>query len=360
MVRVLQIIDNMDIGGMETMLMNYYRNMDRKKVQFDFLIFNVDKCFYEDEIRMLGGRVYKIASRRKNLVKNRMELEIFFKKNKYDIVEIHQGVTYLLPLKLAAKYNIRNIIVHNHGVDEKYKKGLYNIFRKKIVVPYIARTATEFFACSKLVLSDLFDGDIIKGKKYVVVNNAIDVEKYMYDARTRIKMRRQLGLGDEKNIVGHVGRFHYQKNHRFIMALAAKMPEYMFVLVGDGELLEKYKMEKSENVIFLGQRSDINEIMQVFDVFILPSHWEGLPLVAVEAQAAGLPVLLSQNVSREAKITNDVVFLPFNFSKWKNTIMKYSRYARKNNCEVVKDAGYDCAFEAKNLEKRYLEMANEK
>lgn len=359
MIRVLQIIDNMDIGGMESMLMNYYRNIDRNKVQFDFLISDKGECFYENEIRQMGGCVFKVTPRRKNPIANRKEMIKFFNLHKYEIVEIHQGVTYLLPLRLAKRNNINNIIIHSHGVDEKYKRGIYDIFRRKVVIPYIAKTATEFFACSKLVLSDLFNEDILKRKRYTIINNAIDVKKYAYNIAIRKKIRKQLAVGDGL-VVGHVGRFHRQKNQEFIIELAKKMPECVFVLVGDGESMDEYKKKELKNVIFCGQCDNVNEIMQAFDIFILPSRWEGLPLVAIEAQAAGLPILLSDAVSREAKITENVRFLPLQLERWMEAINDFKHYNRKENSEIIKKNGYDCKKEAAVLEKKYKDMINRK
>ncbi len=361
MIRVLQVLGNMNIGGMESMLMNYYRDIDKNKVQFDFLLSDRGKCFYEDEIKALGGHVYKVTPRRKNPLKNRKEMINFFKNNNYDIVEIHQGVTYLLPLKLAKKSGAKNIIVHSHGVDEKYKNGLYDIFRKKVVIPYIAKTATDFFACSDLVLRDLFNEKIIKDKKYTIVRNAIDVEKYKYNKKNREKIRTQLFIDNNSFVIGHVGRFHYQKNQEFIIELAKKMPNCKFVLVGGGDddVLNELKERSPENVIFYGLCNNVNEIMQAFDVFILPSRWEGLPLVAVEAQAAGLPVILSDAVSREAKLTDDVKFLPLELEKWIKTIGGFKSYHRKDNYDSIKKCGYDCESEAKILEDKYLKMAEE-
>lgn len=358
MIRVLQVLGNMNIGGMESMLMNYYRNIDKNKVQFDFLLSDRGKCFYEDEIKALGGHVYKVTPRRKNPLKNRREMVDFFKNSDYDIIEIHQGVTYLLPLKLAKKFNIKNIIVHNHGVDSKYKSGLYDLFRKKIVIPYIAKTATAFFACSKIVLTDLFDDEIIKGGKYSIINNVIDAKKYQYNKDMRNKKRDELKVGD-KYVVGHVGNFTYPKNQEFILEIAKQTPEYVYVLVGDGEYLDDCKSQKVENVIFCGARGDVNELMQAFDVFILPSRWEGLPLVAVEAQAAGLPVILSDTVSREAKLTDDVEFLSLDLEEWTNAINGRKCYNRKDNYKAIKEKGYDCVAESIELGKIYLNMCSD-
>ena len=360
MVRVLQVIGNMDRGGMESMLMNYYRSMDRKKIQFDFLISNKGKCAYESEIRHLGGRIYKVTPRRNSFLKNRSEMVEFFKKHQYDVIEIHQGVAYLLPLRLAKRYAVRNIIIHNHGVHRKFKKGLLDIFRRRYVIPYIEKNATLFFACSKSVLKDLFSDNIIQEKKYRIVNNAINVENFVYDEEKRIKQRKVLKAG-HRTVVGHVGNFTLPKNQEFVVEIAKRMPEFLFVLVGDGEFLNSCKEKASDNVLFYGASDKIDELMQAFDIFILPSLWEGLPLVAIEAQAAGLPVLLSDAVSREAKLTEDVKYVSLTVDDWVDEINKcqniITKRPREKKDSVVRKSGYDCKVEARKLEKIYEDTA---
>lgn len=352
MIKVLQIIDNMNIGGMESMLMNYYKNMDRKKIQYDFLIFHKEKCFYEDEIKYLGGNVFKITPRRKNPVLNFNELKRFFENNSYDIVEIHQGVTYLLPIRLAKKYGVKRIIIHSHGVDGKYKKGLYNIYRKKVVIPYLNKNATDFFACSELITEDLFNQERCQAKNYYLINNSVDVTKFMYNEKIRSSVRKDLNI-EKDFVVGHVGRFHYQKNQDFIIQLANKIPNFKFVLIGEGEDFEKIKKIAPDNVILYGASSKVNYLMQAFDVFILPSRWEGLPLVGVEAQAAGLPVVLSENITKETDITGNALFLPLNLEIWMNELNKLRNYNRKDTSKIIENSGYDSKTEAKKLEKIY-------
>lgn len=358
MIRVLQVIGNMDIGGMESMLMNYYRAINRDKVQFDFLIFNTGKCFYETEIKKLGGKIFKITPRKSNPLKNRRELKSFFNTHHYDIVEIHQGITYLLPLKLAKKAHIKNIIAHNHGVDGKYKKGLYNFLRKNFILPYINRTANHFFACSNLILEDLFTEQTIKDKRYAIINNAISIEHYIYNKEKRQKIRNELNIKDHIKVIGHVGRFSYPKNQEFIMEIAKELPEYVFVLVGGGDS-QKLKELNLPNVIFYGVSDDVASLMQAFDVFILPSRWEGLPLVSIEAQAAGLPVLLSSNITKEAAVTSQVTFLPLKLNRWVKTIQSTINSSNRNNKDALRSIalhGYDCKTEAQKLENIYINM----
>ncbi len=357
MIRVLQVIDNMDIGGMESMLMNYYRHIDHKNVQFDFLLSNKGRCRFENEIKKMGGRVYKVTPRRKNFLKNKKELSAFFNSHKYKIVEIHQGVTYLLPLRLAKKHKTKTIIIHNHGIDKKYKNGLYNCFRKKFLIPYIEKSANVFFACSDSVLSDLFSKTIISQNKYHIIRNAIDVDAFAYNEEKRRKVREELRVVN-KNVVGHIGNFTYPKNQSFIIEIARKLPDYVFVLVDDGKLFETCKKGSPKNTIFCGSLDDVKDIMQAFDVFILPSLWEGLPLVAVEAQAAGLPVLLSNSVSNETKMTSNVSFLPLEVDSWAEAIRGVRNSSRKIDVSNIKQNGYDVNVEAKKLELIYLNYAS--
>ena len=359
MIKVLQIIGNMDIGGMESMLMNYYRNMDRDKIQFDFLIFNKNKCVYEDEIERLGGRIYRITPLRKSIIKNRSEMKRFFKNHHYETIETHQGVACLFTLRLAKKYHTKNIIVHNHGIHKKYKSGIFNLFRKWYILPYIERNATAFFACSKSVLSDLFSRNIIRQKRYHIINNAVDVERFAFDNKERNIQRKRMKV-DKKFVIGHVGNFTYPKNQIFIVEIARQMPELLFVLVGSGEYYDSCKKDAPENVLFYGQSEEVDSLMQMFDLFVLPSLWEGLPLVAIEAQVAGLPVLLSGVVSREAVISKEVEYLPLDIKSWVKGIERYANNAgdrvRQSCAGEAKKKGFDCKTEAKRLGKLYLSL----
>ena len=174
MIRVLQVIAGMNAGGMETMIMNYYRNLDRTKIQFDFLISEKEKCFYEDEINSLGGKIYRVTSRRTDIIKNRKELKQFFKKHKYKIAEFHQGITYYYPLKMAKKYGVSKRIIHNHGIDRKFLKK-FKIYNEVFAKRRISNLATNYFSCSEEVNNQLFSNKIIKQNTIEIIPNAIYV-----------------------------------------------------------------------------------------------------------------------------------------------------------------------------------------
>ena len=358
-IRILQVIDNMDLGGMENMLINYYKKIDKNKFQFDFLLSNKSSCAHEEEIIKNGGKIFRITPRRINPIINRIEIERFFKQNKYDIIEIHQGVTYLLPLKMANKYKIRRIIIHNHGIDQKYKHGLYDIYRKKIIIPYIKKRATNFFACSEKVLGDLFDEKIIKNKNYYIINNVIDVEKYKQNNKTRNDIRRELGIRDNTCVVGHVGNFTYPKNQKFIIDISRQLKNYTFILVGDGKYYQQLKELAPKNVLFYGKTNEADIIMQSFDVFIMPSLWEGVPLAAIEAQAIGIKTLLSDKISTETIISKSTKRIQLNIDGWIKEIKRVHIGEREANSSLITKAGYNNAKEASKIEKIYKIISNQ-
>lgn len=360
MKRVLHVVGSINAGGMETMIMNYYRKIDRSKIQFDFLIFTEGKGFYEDEILSLGGRIYKITSRRKNFLKNYFELKNFFKMNKYEVVHIHQGVTTLLPLKFAKKYGVGKRIVHNHGINRKIKKIL-KPYIDIYVKPQIEKLATHYFACSENVLEHLYTENIIKDKKYFICKNAIDIDKFKYQEKIRIKKRLELNV-DNKIVLGHVGTFTTPKNHEFLLEVYSKIykenNKYILLLVGEGPLEDNIKEKAKklgieESILFLGRREDVNELMMAMDIMLFPSLYEGLPVTLIEAQYAGLQIIASNTITEEVKISNCLEFLELNTNNWVNKIIT-NKEMQKHSNEIL-NCQFDISKSVINLEKIYLE-----
>lgn len=365
MIRILHIIGSMNAGGMETMIMNYYRNIDRNKIQFDFLINSEEKCFYEDEIIRLGGIIYRVVSRRKDIVNNRKQVKEFFKYNKYKVAHFHQGITYYYPLLVAKKYGVEKRIIHNHGIDAKYKKYLkiyINMYAKK----RICSLATKYISCSENVNNDLFTKKIISSNKIIILNNAIDVEKYKYNEEYKKEMLSKLNL-EGKKIYGHIGTFTYPKNHTFLIDIFndiyKKESDSCLLLVGEGPLLEeirekvkRYKLEKK--VFFLGVRDDVNKILSAIDVLIFPSIFEGLPLTLIEAQASGVKIFTSDSIEKNVDIINNCTFISLDTSteEWSEKIVKYgSNDNRKRYNEIVVESEYNIQNKVKELEELYLE-----
>lgn len=371
MIRVLQVIGGMNAGGMETMIMNYYRNLDRTKIQFDFLISEKEKCFYEDEINNLGGKIYRITSRRTDIMKNRQELKQFFKEHKYQIAEFHQGITYYYPLKMAKKYGVSKRIIHNHGIDRKFLKKL-KIYNEVFAKRRISNLATNYFSCSVDVNNQLFSNKIIKQNNIEIIPNAIDVEKYEYSLKNRKEIREELKIDEGTKIYGHIGTFTYPKNHNFLIDLYEKIQktetDSKLILIGEGtlkkEIEDKVKEKKlQDKVLFLGIRQDIYKILSAMDYFIFPSIFEGVPLTLIEAQSNGIPIAMSDSIFKEATINSNCFRLSLNDEeKWINKIKNNNEETTEQRIrrnEEIRQTNFNIKLQAKNLQKIYLKYAKE-
>lgn len=325
-----------NVGGVECFLMNYYRNINRNKVQFDFLS-NSEHCIFEEEIKRLGGNVYHVCARSKNVYQFYKDMNEFFSNHAKDYNGIWVNKCMLNNIEFiryAKRYNIPNRIIHAHNSNNMENtikgklQGMLHYLHRRSIHKY----ATDFWACSKDAGNWAFPKEIMKGEKFRIVHNAIDSEKYSYNVHTRELYRQRLGLTDSF-VVGHVGRFQYQKNHEFLIdifeSIYHKNSNAVLLLIGVGELEDKIK-QKVHNlrldhaVKFLGVRNDVAQLMQAMDVFVFPSLFEGLGIALIEAQVAGLPSFTSANVvPQEAKITNLLQYINLNESApvWADTIV---------------------------------------
>lgn len=359
MIRVLHVVTHMNRGGLETMIMNYYRRMDREQVQFDFLTHRAYDGDYGGEILALGGRIYHLPKLNPFDRKYRKALEDFFVRHKkYNVIHVHQDCMSSIILREANKYNIPVRIAHSHSSSQdKNIKYLIKSYYKKDISKY----ATHLFACGKEAGNWMFGG-----ADFTVMNNAIDAKKYIYNTDIRRKKRQEFKLSDEVTVIGHVGRFCYPKNHEFLIDVFAKLIErdknYRLLLVGDGEErknIERKVIEKNlmDYIFFTGLRSDVAELMQLMDVFVFPSRYEGLPVTLVEAQACGLPCIISDKVPMECKKTNLVQQLSLDADRnvWIEAIRLASQTQRQNMYEEIKKSGYDIEENAKRLQKFYIE-----
>lgn len=365
-IRILQVLGSLNAGGMQSMLINYYKKLDRSSFQYDFLVFS-DKSFYDDEILMLGGRIYRITPRRRNPIKNYIELDMFFKKHtEYKIVQIHQGINYFAPLTFAKRNHVPIRIVHSHGMDPNLVKR-QGIFYSIYTVPKIEKLGTNFVACSESAARQIFSNKIINNKKYKLMRNAIDIEKFQKNETDRKKLRKEFEV-DNNFVIGHIGNFNFVKNHDFIIEIFSKVHEVddsaLLVLVGSGEKEEEIR-KKVNNlglnlaVRFLGTRNDIPEVINIFDCLVLPSYYEGLPVVCIEAQAAGIPCYLSSNITQESKVSNLVKFLSINDNAeiWANVILdNRGKYNNTNNCDSMTKNGYNLNLEVSKIEEYYLSL----
>ncbi len=310
--RVLQVVSRPHLGGVETMLMNVYRNIDKSKVQFDFTNHDKEAGKYEEEILNLGGKIQYIEPiRRVGVIKYIKGVKKLVKENNYDIVHSHISINNSLVLLGAMLGGAKIRISHAHTTTtEKPNTLKYNI-ATDVMKLLNKLVATKYCACGKLAGEFLYGKRCVNKGKVIVVNNGVDVDKFKEYYGRKDEIRTKYKLPCDKIIIGHIGRFDGPvKNHKYIFEIIStmkkqkKLDKYLFVFVGDGEALKKYKEfsnkeNLSDNIIFFGTTNDIPEIIQTFDFLILPSLYEGLPVVTIESQAAGIMAIVSDKVTKE-------------------------------------------------------------
>jgi len=363
-IRVLQVFARMDRGGAETMIMNLYRNIDRLKVQFDFIVHTEEKCAYDEEIKALGGNIYSVP---KYIGKNHFQYikawnEFFQKHPEYKIIHGHIRSTAAVYLKIAKKYGLV-AIAHSHNISSG--NGV-SAFIKNIMQYPIRNTADYFFACSMSAGKWLYGNKSLEKDNFYILKNAIEVSDFVFNEGIRTRKRKELQV-EGKFVIGHVGRFHPQKNHIFLIDIFKEIRNVnknsVLLLVGDGEHKETIgnkvdKLGLSESVIFTGARADVAELFQAMDVFLFPSKYEGLGMVAIEAQGAGLPCVMADTIPQEVFITHNIVSLSLRDSikTWAKAVRQFeSMNIRQNNYKIMLEAGYDVKSNTSFLEEFYKE-----
>lgn len=364
--RVLHVVGIMDLAGQETFIMNIYRNINRENVQFDFLVHTEKEGYFDKEIEKLGGKIHKIPVVKNNKfrVLKRMfdNFKFYLNHPEYKTIHIHASnakcVLEMLPAKLAG---IKNIIIHSHSSSSSQQK-VHKLFR-----PFLKYIATDYFACSESASKWMYDKKIRKSGKLLIIKNAIDTSKFTYNASVRKDIREKYGIHN-KFVIGHIGRFHKQKNHEFLIEIFKEINNLysnsILLLVGDGDEKERIKskvnnLNLEDNVKFLGVRNDIPDLLQAFDIFLFPSLNEGLGIVAIESQAAALKTIVSNGVPKEVEITNYVDFISLEKSalEWAEQIIRYAEgYVREKNNNQIIESGYDIKSSARNLENFYLSL----
>ena len=359
MIRVLQVVTHMNRGGLETMLMNYYRNIDRSQIQFDFLTHRPYDGDYGKEIKELGGVIYHLPRMNPYSITYRQALKRFFDENsEYKIVHVHQDCMSSVILKEAQRQGIPVRIAHSHSSsqDKNWKYILKLLYKTRI-----SKYATDLMACGEQAGKWMFGNC-----DFLILNNAIDARLYSFNLDIRRQKRKELGIRDDELLLGHVGRFSYPKNHNFLIDIFQNISsgtKAKLLLVGDGELrgqieAKVQKLGLSDRVIFTGLRADVAELMQAMDVFVFPSNYEGLPVTMVEAQAAGLPCFISTNVPDECILTSLVKqsALSEGAEKWADIILAGDK-KRLDTYETIKEKGFDIIENAKWLQDYYSRKA---
>lgn len=367
-IRVAQVIGMAVNGGTESFWMNYYRHIDRSKVQFDFLVESTSKIINKEEIESMGGRVIIIPSY-KNPIKYVKTLTRFFKENKYDIVHSNMNALSVFTLKAAKKAGIKIRIAHSHATTSK-KEVLRNI-AKQILKKFSKKYATHYFAVSDVAARWLFGNKTVdNGKVYFI--NSFDVSKYLFDKIARQKLREKLNIKDDEIVIGNIGRMVQTKNQEFVIKLFAELskchPNYKLIFGGEGPLKEELansskKYHVDEKVIFYGADENIAKLYSALDLYIFPSLYEGLGLTLLEAQASGLPCLASTGVSQETKILDEVRYLDLkeDLSIWiKNIEDLLNIDVNREQCgDKCMASSFAIESSAKELMKIYFDLLSE-
>lgn len=359
MVRVLYVNGNiLKRGGIESFMMNYFRHIDREKVRIDFLVHGYEKGVYDAEIEASGCKIYHVPTKSKHPIKYVRELRALFKQEKFDIVHSHLDAMSGWILKIAKECDVPVRIAHSHNTDHLTTnriKRIVNNYAMKQIPCY----ATDLFACSSDAGRWLFGN-----QRFQIINNAIDMPQYAFDEEKRKAIRDYFGWQDQF-VIGHVGRFDYQKNQELLIEIIPEVigqrDNAMFVFVGDGDDLVKAKelankLGVGNKCVFLGSRNDVYDIYNAFDIFALPSRFEGLGIVAIEAQTNGLECLLSDRIPESACICNSVNKLPIeDKNAWIKSIIECTGMRHLTNYERVVKAGYSIDRAAEKLMCFYLE-----
>lgn len=354
--RVAVVVAQFVTAGTKSYIMNYYRNIDRHKIQFDFIVNNTSDGNYQ-EIINLGGRVYEITPAMKNPVKNVIETYKILKEHKYRVI---LGLTNALNVfPMFAAWCARTPVRISENLSTAHPSEKKKTFVKNILRPFSTWFPNRLAANSELAAKWLFGN-----KKCLILRNGIDLQKFNYNETLRKSTRNELGLNEEF-VIGHIGRFDYQKNHNFLIdvfkSFHDKHPSAKLLLVGYGELKEQIdnkinRLNLRDAVIDCGATEDIAKLYNAMDCFVLPSLYEGLPVVGIEAQATGLPCIFSSEVTKEAQIIEEVSFISLDedISIWVKKIEQFMSFERKIVTDEIRQAGYDIKTESVNMVKLCL------
>ena len=364
-IRVLHVIGSMNRGGAEAMIMNFYRAIDRTRVQFDFVQSAAEKAQFDSEITSLGGRIFHSPHYNgKNYFAYKKWWNRFLAEHEGEFSVIHGHIGSSAPIYLAAakKHGIFTIAhSHSSGTDHSLGSKLYAIasFRTRYIADY-------FFGCSLPAGLDRYGKAVVQGDRFSILHNSVDAERFRFNPGIRRKMREAFSVGDDTLVIGHAGRFLPVKNHAFLLKIFAEIvaihPDSVLLLVGEGPL-RKQIMEQArqmglyEKCIFTGLRSDVNELMQMMDVLAFPSVFEGLPVTLVEAQMAGLPIVISDSVPSESILIDELGrSMPLKASpqEWAACILEMTKVRRIDRTKEMSKAGYEVNATAKWLEEFYI------
>lgn len=365
-IRVLQMIASFTRGGSQSVVMNLYRNIDKSKIQFDFIVDHPEYSGYEEEIKELGGRIFVMPSfKGTNIIEVKKAWnELFANHPEYKILHTHSRSYASIYLPIAKKYGVKTII-HSHSTSNG--KGITSI--AKNIMQYSLRYQADYYmACSKDSGKWLFGNKVINSNNFYILNNAIDTNKYIFNEGVRKRYRKEFNIKDEKVFI-QVGNYIKTKNHIFTIKCFEELLKIdyncklYFVGAGDSTIQNEIKniikkKKLKDRIVMLDVRNDVDKLLQMADCYLMPSIYEGISLAAIEAQASGIKCLLSNCVSKDVKITDNCKFIPLNKNEWAYEMQKDTTI-RKDNYEAIVKAGYDINVTSKWLMDFYKEIANE-
>ena len=365
MIRILHCLPgNMNMGGIESYLMNIYRNIDRKKIQFDFIIHSSNENYYEKEIKKLGGKIFRLPNKADNIKEYKTLFTTLLKEHpEYKIIHIHAVYAFSKIEAKIAKENGLKVIFHSHNKNAIIKRKLVHYFMKYNLDKYVDLK----IACSLDAAKWMFNKNTIKNKEYYIWNNMIDSNKFIYNPEIRKQIREKYDINQSTLVIGSVGRLDYQKNPfkliKIFKEINKKNPNSILFIIGEGDLKNKLekkirKYDLNNKVYLLGNKNNVNDYLQSFDIFLLPTRYEGLGIVLIEAQAAGLKCFTSKNkVPKETNITNLINYVSLYKSNkyWSDLILSLKKYKRLNRQKEIISAKFDNRI-IKEVEDFYLSL----
>lgn len=367
-IRILLLFTVMDRGGAETMVMNYYRHIDRQQIQFDFMVHRERRGAYDDEIESMGGRIYRMPPiYPQNFMRyKRMLKEFFDEHDEYQIIHSHMSELGYFAFVEAKKHGVPVRICHAHNAPDFKHENLIQYIKlipRYYFIRRIRHLATDLFVCSHIAGLWLYGEK--RQNEFVFMRNAIETEKFLYNVDEANAIRQELGISNQR-LICHVGRFNKQKNHSFLIDIFKEIhkidSDSILLLIGDGDLRKEIedkvnRLNLLSSVRFLGVRDDVPQLLKASDLLLFPSYYEGLSVVLVEAQATGIKCIVTNSLADETIICEDqmkLVSLQKNAKEWADIVLNEKSEKREHAIEIMKEKGWDVVVNAKWLQDYYL------
>lgn len=367
-IRILLLFTVMDRGGAETMVMNYYRHIDRQQIQFDFMVHRERRGAYDDEIESMGGRIYRMPPiYPQNFMRyKRMLKEFFDEHDEYQIIHSHMSELGYFAFVEAKKHGVPVRICHAHNAPDFKHENLIQYIKlipRYYFIRRIRHLATDLFVCSHIAGLWLYGEK--RQNEFVFMRNAIETEKFLYNVDEANAIRQELGISNQR-LICHVGRYNKQKNHSFLIDIFKEIhkidSDSILLLIGDGDLRKEIedkvnRLNLLSSVRFLGVRDDVPQLLKASDLLLFPSYYEGLSVVLVEAQATGIKCIVTNSLADETIICEDqmkLVSLQKNAKEWADIVLNEKSEKREHAIEIMKEKGWDVVVNAKWLQDYYL------